>query len=64
MTKINKGGRPLLPEHLKAKPKTKPIRVPVDLVEVMVIIGERYKNGLISLNDIKSLADKGLENDK
>jgi hypothetical protein len=64
MKKINKGGRPLLPEHLKAKPKTKPIRVPVDLVEIMVIIGERYKNGLISLDDIKSLASRGVKNVK
>lgn len=55
MTKINKGGRPSLPDHLKAKPKTKPIRVPVELVEIFGIIGEQYKKGRINISDIQAM---------
>jgi len=57
--KKNPVGRPSMPDHLKAKPISKAIRVPIALSGLMQQIAAEYKKGSISLDDVLELVKKG-----
>lgn len=52
-------GRPPVPVHLKAKPITKPTRVPVEIASLIKQLAEAYKKGVVTIDDISALANKG-----
>ena len=56
-------GRPRLPEHLKAKPKSKTLRAPLEIVGSLKTLVTLYREGLISADDIKKLANRHINRD-
>lgn len=53
--KKNPVGRPAMPDHLKAKPISKAIRVPIELSDLMKKIANGYKEGSITIDDLRKL---------
>lgn len=56
-------GRPSVPEHLKAKPITKPVRVPVGIASVIKELADAYKAGNITADEIRALVEKGKDDE-
>ncbi len=55
MKKQKKIGRPTVPSHLKAKPISNTMRVPLEIISALKNIVSGYRDGTISLSDIKRL---------
>jgi hypothetical protein len=55
MKQQKKIGRPTIPSHLKAKPISKTLRVPLEIIDAMKNITSGYRDGTISVSDIRRL---------
>ena len=60
MTKGNntKRGRPRKPDHLKSKPRTKVMRVPVEAMRSFRLLMDAYESGHITTQDIEKVAGR------
>lgn len=57
-----KAGRPKVAKNKLRTTKT--MRVPIELIDMMKLITSGYRRGVITIGDVRELADKGLENVK
>jgi hypothetical protein len=60
--KKSKAGRPKVAKNKLRTTKT--MRVPIELIELMKQITDGYRRGVITIDDVRELAGKGLENVK
>lgn len=62
--KQSKMGRPRIPEHLKKKRTTRPMRVPVAIIDDLKALVKAYNSKTITVEDIQALINKGESNVK
>lgn len=60
--KKSKAGRPKVAKNKLRTTRT--MRVPIELIEMMKLITGGYRRGVVTIDDVRKLADKGLENVK
>ncbi len=51
-------GRPPVPKHLKAKPVSKSVRIPLEIADVIKQLSDLYRNGTITIDDMLALANQ------